>query len=86
MSMKTKRTYNLSSATVAMVKRLVDEEHVAPSQDALVEKAVAELDRLTRDADDARLWGQAAHDPAFQDEIHAIEADMPADDPGVWTR
>ena len=67
--MKVKRTYILSPAAIATVKRLVEVDHVAPSQDALVEHAIAELDRLVRDARDARLWSQAPHDPAFQAEL-----------------
>ena len=66
--MKVKRTHNLSPASVATVKRLVV-EGVAPSQDALVERAIAELDRLVREVNDARLWSQAAHDQEFQDEV-----------------
>jgi hypothetical protein len=64
-----KRTYNLSPDTVATVKRLVEVDHLAPSQDALVEQAISALDRLVRDARDARLWSQAAADPHFLAEI-----------------
>ena len=71
--MKVKRTYNLSPAAIATVKRLVEVAQVAPSQDALVEHAIAELDRLVRDA---QLWSQAAHDPAFQAEIRQIDEDL----------
>jgi hypothetical protein len=84
--MKVKRTYNLSPAAIATVKRLVDVEHVAPSQDALVEQAIAELDRLVRDAHEARLWSQAAHDPAFQAEIRQIDEDLPVADLEAWER
>lgn len=84
--MKVKRTYNLSATTVATVKRLVEREHVAPSQDALVEHAIAELDRLVRDAHDARLWSQAANDAEFQAEIDQIDRDLPASDLGAWER
>jgi len=84
--MKVKRTYNLSPAAIAMVKRLVEEQHVAPSQDALVEQAIAELDRLIRDAHDAQLWSQAAHDPEFQAEIRQIEKDLRETDLSIWER
>ena len=57
--------------------RSYEVEHVAPSQDAVVEHAIAELDRLVRDA---RLWSQAAHDPAFQAQIRQIDEDLPAPD------
>lgn len=84
--MKIKRTYNLSPTSIATVKRLVDDEHVAPSQDALVEQAIAELDRLIREAHDARLWGQAAQDPEFQAESRQIDDSLPADDLTRWER
>ncbi len=45
-----------------------------------MEKAIAELDRLTRDAAEALLWEQAARDRAFQHEINRIDVDLPADD------
>jgi hypothetical protein len=82
---KVKRTYNLSAA-IATVKRPVEVELVAPSQDALVEQAIAELDRLVQDAHDARLWSQAAHHPAFQAEIRQIDEDLPAPDLEAWER
>lgn len=81
-----KRTYNLSVSSIATVKRLVEEEHVAPSQDALVEQAIAELDRLVREANDARLWSQAASDPQFQAELRRIDAELPSDDLAAWDR
>lgn len=84
--MKVKRTYNLSPSAIATVKRLVEVEGIAPSQDALVEHAIAELDRLVRDVHDAQLWSQAADDPAFQAEIRQIDADLPADDLARWER
>ena len=84
--MKVKRTYNLSPAAIATVKRLVEVDHVAPSQDALVEHAIAELDRLVRDARDAQLWSQAPHDPAFQAELRQIDEDLPAPDLEAWER
>ncbi len=82
--MKAKRTYNLSTDTIAAVKRLVEEDHIAPTQDALVEQAIAEFARLIRDAADARLWEQAAHDPEFQAEVSSIDAELPADDLAAW--
>lgn len=84
--MKVKRTYNLSSDSIATVKRLVEEDHIAASQDALVEKAIAELDRLTRDGKDALLWHQAAHDRQFQEEARLIDSTLPADDLAAWDR
>jgi signal transduction histidine kinase len=85
-STKTKRTYNISSEAVATVKRLVEELHVAPSQDALVEQAIAELARQVRDAEEARLWEQAAADPEFQAEMRELDEGFAGDDPEVWDR
>ena len=82
--MKTKRTYNLSPAVVATVKRLVEEQHVAPSQDALVEQAVIELARRLLDADDARRWQQASTDPEFRAEAQAIDKLFAVDDLEAW--
>ena len=65
MSTKTKRTCNISQDAVATVRRLVEEEHVAPSQDALVEQAINDLARRIQDAADARLWEVAAADDDF---------------------
>ena len=84
MSTKIKRTYNISSEAVATVKRLVEERHLAPSQDALVEQAIAELARRVRDADDARRWRQAAVDAGFQAETRQLDAEFAADDLRAW--
>ncbi len=42
--------------------------------------------RQSRDAADARLWEQAAHDPEFQTEVGRIDAELPADDLTPWDR
>jgi hypothetical protein len=83
-STKTKRTYNISPEAVATVKRLVNELHVAPSQDALVELAIADLARRVRDAEDARLWERAAADPEFQAEMRELEASFASEDLRAW--
>jgi len=57
--MPTKRTYNLSPETVATIKRLAEIQHIAATQDAVVEHAVAELTRQLRDIQDAHLWSGA---------------------------
>jgi hypothetical protein len=84
MSTKTKRTYNISQEAVATVKRLVEERHLAPSQDALVEQAIAELARRVRDADDARLWQEAGADAEFLAEAHQLDAEFTEDDLRAW--
>ena len=82
--MRIKRTYNLSPETVASVKRLAEIEHVAPTQDAVVEHAVAELSRQLRDMHDARQWRDAPWDDALQQELLQIDADLPAADIAPW--
>jgi len=84
MAVKTKRTYNLSPNAVATVKRLVEERHIAASQDALVEQAITELARRVRDADDARLWEQAATDPEFQAEMTKLNSEFLQDGRRAW--
>lgn len=82
--MKSKRTYNISSEAIAAVKRLVEDRHAAPTQDALVEQAIMELERRIRDADDARLWEQAAGDRGFRDEARRLDDEFVADDRRAW--
>lgn len=79
-----KRTYNLSPASIATVKRLVEVYHIAPTQDALVEKAIKGIDRSTRDIEHTVLWAKAAKDPEFQEEAHALDALFAADDDAAW--
>ncbi len=79
-----KRTYNLSPETVATVKRLAEIEHLAATQDAVVEYAIAELSRHLRDAQDAQSWSAAGDDGDLQQELHEIEADLPAADLAPW--
>jgi hypothetical protein len=64
---------NLSPAAIAAVKRLVEVDHVAATQDALVEHAIEELDRIIRDAHEARLWSEMARDTEFQAELVQID-------------
>ncbi|MDE3077435.1 MAG: hypothetical protein KGJ86_18610 [Chloroflexota bacterium] len=79
-----KRTYNLSPAAVATAKRLVEEAHVAPSQDSLVERAILELARRYRDAAEAEQWARASADDAFQDELAALDRLFAEDDAKAW--
>jgi hypothetical protein len=65
MSARTKRTYNLSSATVRRVREMAERYGVAPTQDAVVELAVDELERRLRDEREASVWEEAATDPAL---------------------
>ncbi len=80
---RVKRTYNLRPATVDTVSRLV-EAQVAPTQDALVERAVRDLGRAFRDDLHTRLWTQAGQDPEFQVEMQEIWEVLAADDRLAW--
>ena len=80
---RVKRTYNLRPATVETVRRLVEAE-VAPTQDALVERAVRDLDRELRDQEHTRLWAEAARDPEFRAEMDHLWAEFAADDRRAW--
>jgi hypothetical protein len=74
MSTKTKRTYNLSLETVERVRDLAANQRVAPSQDRVVEMAVEQLYLGVREAEEAKIWAQAAEDPAFRSEMRALES------------
>ncbi len=80
---RVKRTYNLRPATVDTVRRLV-EAQVAPTQDALVERAVRDLAREFRDELHSQLWAQAGQDPAFQAEMREIWDGLASDDRLAW--
>ena len=84
MSTKVKRTYNISSEAVATVKYLAEELHVAKSQDAVVEQAIAELARRVRDTYDARLWAEAGADSSFIAESEQLDAEFARDDLLAW--
>lgn len=81
---RVKRTYNLSQASVNAVKRLADESGVASSQDAVVERAITDLDRRVRDARDALLWRQSAQDSGFVTEMQQLADGFMADDTRAW--
>lgn len=80
---RVKRTYNLRPATVDTVRRLV-EAQVAPTQDALVERAIRDLARGFRDELHARIWAEARQDPEFQAELQEIWDGLEADDRLAW--
>lgn len=61
-STRTKRTYNLSQATVQRVREMAERYGVAPTQDAVVELAVDELERRLREEQEASAWEEAATD------------------------
>ena len=82
MATRTKRTYNLSSATVRRVRELAEEYGTARTQDAVVELAVERLYLEARAHADEERWAAAAADPELRAEFDAIAADF--DDPGTW--
>lgn len=84
MSTKTKRTYSLSPTTVAAVKYLVEKQHAAPSQDALVDQAIRDYARRLQDAEEARLWSQASADATFQQEAAELDTGFATDDQRAW--
>jgi hypothetical protein len=67
---RTKRTYSLRPETVGRVRELA--ARYGSSQDAVVDRAVEELDRSRRNEDEARAWARAAEDPEFQAESAEI--------------
>ena len=82
--MKTQRTFTLTAGTAEQMRRLVEEEHVAPSQDALVERALSDFFMTLRHAREARLFAEAARDPELQAEIALLEREFPTADRETW--
>jgi len=80
---RVKRTYNLRPETVETVRRLVEAD-VAPTQDALVERAVRDLARAVRDVAHTALWARAGQDPELQAELREIWDGLAADDRAAW--
>jgi hypothetical protein len=83
---KVKRTYNLAPATVQRVRELSESYGVAPSQDAVIELAVDELDRRLRERRESDAWAVAAADPAFRSEAEEVEAAYAPADVESWPR
>ncbi len=81
-----KRTYNLEPGTVRRVRELAERYEVAPSQDAVIELAVDELDRRLREARERDAWADAAADPAYQTEVDEVERDYGPLDAETWPR
>ncbi len=83
---RVKRTYNLSPETVLTVRELADQAHVAPTQDAVVERAIQSLARRVRDREHARRFAACAQDPEFVGEMEEIAAEFEQDDRAAWAR
>ena len=86
MPTKVKRTYNLAPETVRRVRELTEDYAVAPSQDAVVELAVEELDRRLREAREADAWAAASSDPELQAELARLELGYRSADAETWPR
>jgi predicted kinase len=86
MTGKVKRTYNLAPSTVRRVRELAEEYAVAPSQDAVIELAIDELDRRLLEQREADAWAAAASDPEVQREIGAVERSYRTADAETWPR
>jgi hypothetical protein len=82
--MKTKRTYNLSTDIVDTVRRLVEEQGLAPSQDTLVEWALTDFFMAVRHAEEARQFADAATDPEIVAELALLEAEFATADRETW--
>ena len=84
MPSRMKRTYNLAPATVRRVREMAEEYGVAPSQDAVIELAVDELERRLRDEREGAVWEGAASDPAFRAELDELDAAYRSADRETW--
>ena len=82
MPSRTKRTYNLSTATVHRVRELAEQYGAARTQDGVVELAVERLYHEARARAEAEQWATAATDPDFQTEMADIAAAF--DEPDSW--
>jgi predicted transcriptional regulator len=72
MPARTKRTYSLRPETVARVRELA--ARYGSSQDAVVDRAIDELERGRRDEDETEAWARAAEDPEFRRESAEVAA------------
>ena len=72
MAVRTKRTYSLRPVTVSRVRELA--ARYGSSQDAVVDRAVEELDRAVREEAETDRWAEAAKDPEFTAETTEIAA------------
>ncbi len=84
MTTRVKRTYNLAPATVRRVREMAERYGVAPSQDAVIELAVDELERRLRDEAEAEAWERAASDPTFAAEAGDVEVSYRTADRETW--
>ena len=81
---RVKRTYNLTPQTVKRVRELAEMYEIAPSQDAVIELAVDELERRVREERESAAWEAAGSDPAFLSEAGELEAAYRGADRETW--
>jgi hypothetical protein len=84
MASRVKRTYNLAPRTVHRVREMAERYGVAPSQDAVIELAVDELERHLREQREADAWEQASADPQFHAEIEDLHVAYRTADRETW--
>lgn len=84
MATRVKRTYNLAPRTVKRVREMAERYGVAPSQDAVIELAIDELERRMTDAREAAAWEAAASDPTFVAEAEEFGAAYRSADRETW--
>jgi hypothetical protein len=82
MPARTKRTYNLSTATVHRVRELAEQYGAARTQDGVVELAIERLYHEARARVEAEQWADAAVDQEFRSEMADIAAAF--DEPDSW--
>lgn len=84
MTSTVKRTYNLAPDTIRRVREMAEQYLVAPSQDAVIELAVDELERRLRDASESAAWERAGTDPEFTTEVDGIGVAYRSADRETW--
>jgi hypothetical protein len=72
MTIKVKRTYNLSSEAVAKVRDLASRDGSGMSQDGVVELAIERLYRERHEHEETTQWTRAREDPAFVAEMQGL--------------
>jgi len=82
--MKMQCTYSLPVEIVDQVRHLVEEQRIAPSQDALVERALVDFLMAQRHKIEARIFAQAAADPEVQAELACLERECSPLDRETW--
>lgn len=62
----------------------MEEKHVAPSQDALVEMALVDFFMALRHQEESRRFEQGAHDPDLAAEVALLERQFQGADRETW--